>query len=203
MRRRTRKLSPEDKALWSKVAESLSPLHPDAGSQRRSASSEPPADDAPGAATLPAVPTRPVPRRRVAPEPKVRVTLAPDPMEAARQLPPQMDARAYGRLKRGKLSPESKIDLHGMTAERAHGELRGFIMDAHGRGLRLVLVITGKGRSAGEEPAHAPARRGVLRNAVPVWLAQPPLNTMVLQLTPAHQRHGGGGAYYVYLRRRR
>lgn len=113
----------------------------------------------------------------------------------------RMDAKTHGRLKRGKLAPEARIDLHGMTAERAHGALRGFILDAAARGQRLVLVITGKGREA--DPHMGPARRGVLRNAVPQWLAQPPLGPLVLQLTPAHDRHGGGGAYYVYLKRQR
>jgi DNA-nicking Smr family endonuclease len=37
---------------------------------------------------------------------------------------------------------------------------------------------------------------------VPGWLHLPPLGPAVLQVTEAHQRHGGSGAYYVYLRRR-
>jgi DNA-nicking Smr family endonuclease len=41
----------------------------------------------------------------------------------------------------------------------------------------------------------------VLRHQVPVWLQQPPLGAMVLQVAEAHLKHGGSGAYYVYLRR--
>ncbi|WP_150121448.1 Smr/MutS family protein, partial [Sulfitobacter sp. HI0023] len=44
---------------------------------------------------------------------------------------------------------------------------------------------------------------GVLRHQVPQWLSAPPLGGLVLQVTPAHISHGGGGAYYVYLRRQR
>jgi DNA-nicking Smr family endonuclease len=104
---------------------------------------------------------------------------------------------------RGKLKPEARIDLHGMTLADAHPALIRFVTDAWDRGLRLVLVITGKGSRAPEDEGPIPARRGVLRQQVPGWLAAPPLATFVLEVREAHQRHGGGGAFYVYLRRRR
>ena len=73
-------------------------------------------------------------------------------------------------------------------------------LDAQAGGLRLLLVITGKGRPT---EAAWPQRHGILRHSVPHWLAAPPLAGRILQVAPAHQRHGGAGAYYVYLRRRR
>ena len=107
----------------------------------------------------------------------------------------------HKRLKAGKSKPEAKIDLHGMTTERAHGVLTGFIMRSHARGFRNVLVITGKGRAdRGDDPVPRP--HGILRHEVPRWLSLPPLAPLVLQVVPAHQRHGGSGAYYVYLSRR-
>lgn len=112
-----------------------------------------------------------------------------------------MDRRRFDKLRRGRLEPEDRLDLHGMTLERAHPALSRFVLGAHARDLRLVLVITGKGRS--DESAIAPHRHGILRHSVPHWLASPPLLACVLDVVPAHQRHGGGGAYYVYLRRRR
>ncbi|MGB0496726.1 MAG: Smr/MutS family protein [Rubricella sp.] len=112
-----------------------------------------------------------------------------------------MDKRLFDKMRRGRLKPDARIDLHGMTAERAHGALNGFILRAHAEGLRLVLVITGKGRTGVHD--HVPERRGVLRHAVPQWLKQAPLGPFVLQITPAHRSHGGAGAYYVYLRRKR
>ena len=112
-----------------------------------------------------------------------------------------MDRRRFDKLRRGRLDPEARIDLHGMTSERAHAVLTGFVRDAHARELRLVLVITGKGRP--DEAALAPRRHGILRHSVPHWLAAPPLAALILQVATAHQRHGGAGALYVYLRRRR
>ncbi len=78
----------------------------------------------------------------------------------------------------------------------------GFIMRAASEGKRLVLVITGKGKDR-DEDGPIPIRRGVLRHQVPHWLSVPPLSQLVLQITAAHDRHGGGGAYYVYLKRLR
>ena len=108
----------------------------------------------------------------------------------------------HQQMTRGKLVPESRIDLHGMTLGEAHPELVRFVLSAHGAGKRLVLVITGKGKERDDE-GPIPRRVGVLRHQLPHWLSQAPLRGIVLQVTPAHYRHGGGGAFYVYLRRPR
>jgi DNA-nicking Smr family endonuclease len=112
-----------------------------------------------------------------------------------------MDSKAHRKLTRGKLSPEARIDLHGMTLADAHPALLRFVADAHARGLRLLLVITGKGKARNDE-GPIPTRPGVLRHQVPQWLTGGPLRPLVLQVAQAHQRHGGSGAFYVYLRRR-
>ena len=113
-----------------------------------------------------------------------------------------MDQKTFSRMSRGKLKPEGRIDLHGMTLDRAHSALSRFIMASHGSGKRLVLVITGKGKHR-DDGGPIPVRFGVLRHQVPQWLSAPPLATMVLQVSEAHISHGGGGAYYIYLRRMR
>ena len=128
--------------------------------------------------------------------------LVPSLPDQLRQAPVQMDQKAFGRLKRGKLRPEGRIDLHGMTLDRAHPALTGFILSAHKSGKRLVLVITGKGRMR-DEGGPIPVRHGILRHQVPQWLGMAPLSSVVLQVSQAHVSHGGGGAYYVYLRRQR
>ncbi|MGL4321553.1 MAG: Smr/MutS family protein, partial [Paracoccaceae bacterium] len=107
----------------------------------------------------------------------------------------------FGKMTRGKLAPEARIDLHGMTLSEAHPELISFILNAHSAGLRLVLVITGKGKPKADH-GPIPYRTGVLRHQVPQWLRLPPLGPAVLQVSEAHLKHGGSGAFYVYLRRR-
>jgi len=88
-------------------------------------------------------------------------------------------------------------------ADVAHAVLTQFILGAHGSGARLVLVITGKGRTHRDEGGVMPTRRGIIRHSVPDWLRQLPLRDKVVQVIPAHRKHGGDGAYYVYLRRKR
>lgn len=197
-----RRLSPEERELWRRVAETATPLRPDAPG--KGSSPEPDAGVAspprampepPAAVRLPPSPRRPTPTQAYA-------DLVPDPHAALDRAHPHMDRRRYDKLRRGRVEPQARLDLHGMTADRAHGALAAFILGAHAAGLRLVLVITGKGRPGGMD-ALAPHRHGVLRHNVPHWLAAPPLASKVLQIAPAHVRHGGGGAYYVYLRRLR
>lgn len=130
------------------------------------------------------------------------VDRAPDPSRALEVAPPRVDGRTHARLRRGKLRPEARIDLHGMTLSQAHPALIRFLSSAHADSKRLVLVITGKGKDR-DDGGIMPVRRGVLRHQVPQWLQTPPLGSIVLQVTPAHFRHGGDGAYYVYLRRTR
>ena len=116
--------------------------------------------------------------------------------------PVNMDNKSFGKMKRGKLKPEARIDLHGMTLAEAHPELLAFILGSQAVGRRLVLVITGKGKDR-DDGGPIPTRFGVLRHQVPQWMALPPISQAILQVTPAHLKHGGHGAYYVYLRRSR
>ncbi|WP_208347161.1 Smr/MutS family protein [Pseudaestuariivita rosea] len=115
---------------------------------------------------------------------------------------PKMDAKSFKRMKRGVIKPDARIDLHGMTLARAHGALTSFVTTAFSQDKRLLLVITGKGLSKDQDDFLA-RPRGLLKQQVPQWLALPPFSNMVLQVSEAHQRHGGSGAYYVYLKRRR
>jgi DNA-nicking Smr family endonuclease len=101
------------------------------------------------------------------------------------------------RVARGREAIDARMDLHGLTQAEAHAALARFLHSASGRGARLVLIITGKGgRSGGSE-------RGVLRRQVPHWLALPEFRDLVIGFEDAHLAHGGEGALYVRLRRRR
>lgn len=113
----------------------------------------------------------------------------------------QMDQKSFSKMRRGKLAPEAQLDLHGMTLNQAHPTLTQFILAAQRAGRRLVLVITGKGE--GGLHTSASSERGVLRRQVPQWLYAPSLRRAILQVDQAHITHGGEGAYYVYLKRRR
>ena len=115
---------------------------------------------------------------------------------------PNMDRRNFKRLLKGKIEIDGTLDLHGLTADQARTQLQMFVQNAHKTGARLLLVVTGKGKQFGRDEFNRP-KSGVLKQGVPEWLASSTLSPMVLQVAQAHIRHGGGGACYVYLRRKR
>lgn len=130
----------------------------------------------------------------------------PEPSPRVRPAQSGVDGRTSERLRRGQLEPESRLDLHGMTEAVAHRALASFLRSAHVQGLRLVLVVTGKGlrQPADDEPfdleLHARSR-GVLKAMVPRWLKEASLAPLVADARSAHRRHGGAGALYIYLRK--
>ena len=109
-----------------------------------------------------------------------------------------IDRKIERRLKSGRLNPERRIDLHGMDRKQAEASLRRFLHNCRDSGVRLVLVVTGKGR--GSRAAWFEEEPGVLRRSVPAWLQQSPLSAIVQHYSVAHASHGGQGAFYVYLR---
>ena len=195
-RKGRRSLTPEEHELWNKVRERATPLHPERR-QPLEAQINTSKQDPPKNPTI--SPFRLGEKRTETALPPV---LSPSISDQLAQQPVQMDRKAFTQLKRGKLKPERRIDLHGMTLARAHPALNGFILDAWVDGLRLVLVITGKGKDRADY-GPIPVRRGVLKHQVPQWLRTPPLSQAVMQVSEAHLKHGGTGAYYVYLRRHR
>jgi DNA-nicking Smr family endonuclease len=102
---------------------------------------------------------------------------------------PAIGGHADAHLRRGRLDPEARLDLHGMTQSAAYRTLLRFLIAAQAEGKSLVLVITGKG--------------GVLRAQLPLWLGQADLKGLVAGLREAHVKHGGAGAVYVLMRKPR
>jgi DNA-nicking Smr family endonuclease len=94
-------------------------------------------------------------------------------------------------LKAGDIRIDAKLDLHGLTQREAHAQLSYFMKKQIARGVRLLLVITGKGKN----------NEGVLRMTLPGWLMSSEFKHDVLTIHPAHIKHGGDGATYVLLRR--
>ncbi len=125
--------------------------------------------------------------------------------------PGSIDGGLQRKLRRGRIEPDAKIDLHGLTQAQAHQRLRAEVPRLKASGARCLLVVTGKGSATsltrhtlhGSDISHTPERRGVLRDSLPHWLADAEFRPHVAAVRPAHPRHGGGGAFYVWLRRQR
>jgi DNA-nicking Smr family endonuclease len=190
---RGRKLSSDELDLWKTVAKTVTRTAPIV------APSEPQEVTKPRSKSSSKQPLAPF---EMSSQAKIKDNLVPTLSDRLRSAPVDMDKKVFSRMRKGKLRPEGKIDLHGMTVERAHSKLTQFVLSSHRQGKRLLLVITGKGKNR-DEGGPIPVRYGVLRHQVPEWLRLPPLSNAVLQIVEAHQSHGGSGAFYVYLRRAR
>ncbi|GLS86241.1 DNA mismatch repair protein MutS [Cypionkella aquatica] len=197
---RRRTLHPEEHEIWQAVARTAKPMHKVSHVFLKPADPMP-AQIAPTQTAAPSSPRLPLFRLGEKSRTKPGHDILPSLAESLAAAPLQMDAKTHGKMTRGKLSPEARIDLHGLTLSEAHPELIRFILNAQSAGMRLVLVITGKGKR-GHDIGPIPTRMGALRHQVPQWLRLPPLGAAVLQISEAHLKHGGSGAYYIYLRRR-
>jgi DNA-nicking Smr family endonuclease len=176
-----------DRKLWDDVARTIRPLGKHA--LKMSAAS----------VTLPKQATHLLPLKASAP--KISLNRAAPPITG-------FDRRTEQKLTRGNVEIESRLDLHGMGLEEARIRLLDFLSQRRMQGFRLVLVITGKGTSPfsghtlhGRDHFYAPEREGRLRRQLPEWLHEAQFRAHVSGFQQAHPKHGGGGAFYVKLRR--
>ncbi len=176
------KLNPEDRILWGKVARSTRPMP---GRMEELLAFEDQFEAPPEEKDVPALNRAAVPSSTGGTEAERKRT---------QHLHHPLEKPVKRKLSRGHLALEARIDLHGLIQSEAHGMLLDFLIRAHERGLRHVLVITGKGSSLGSE--------GALKRAVPLWFAMPEFRFLISSYEPAARQHGGEGALYVRLSRR-
>jgi len=182
-----RPISEEERALWQAIAKTATPL-------KRRRKPEP--------APAPKVPAEKPAPKSVKPKPKTAPKASPPtppppvrPHELSHGMSVGIDKRQADRFRRGRTPIEGRIDLHGRTQAEAHDVLHDFLSRAHAAGKRMVLVITGKGITA--------AKSGVLKENVPRWMNEPTLRRHVLAFDYAEPQHGGEGALYVLLKRKK
>ena len=181
-----RRLSPEERTLWTDVTRSIARLRPDVDAPEGDAAAPPPPSPAKAKAKFK---TKFKPLTAVAPS-------TPAPKSSPRAVPAPLGRKAKRRLSRGADEIHGRLDLHGMTQAEAYDALLGYLRSSQARGAKVVLVITGKGGrgDASSEP-------GVLKRQVPMWLRLPDFRDMVIAFEAAGGGHGGEGALYVRLRR--
>jgi DNA-nicking Smr family endonuclease len=172
-----RRLTPDEQRLWARVVESVRPL----GHIPKPA---PPPATVAASAPLPAKPP-------AAPPPVRAPVRAPVPGTT-------LDAGWDRRLARGAVAPDASVDLHGHNLATAYDLLDRRLDEAIASGARLLLLVTGK--PPGPE---RPVKRGAIRAAVGDWLAASRHAGAIAAVRAAHPRHGGAGALYIVLRRKR
>ncbi len=185
-------LNDDDRRLWEAVVADVHPLTGHRPAKRK----VPPTLETGHASSKPGSST---PLSHRAPDQRVS---APSPQ------PLSLDRRTRQKLLRGQVEIDGRLDLHGHSVASAEVELERFLTRAYHAGHRVVLVVTGKGGSDYVRHTlhsathwHAPERQGRLRQMLPEWLETTRLRSLVSGYQPAHPRHGGGGAWYVRLKK--
>ena len=172
-----RRLSPEEKALWGKVVASVKPIRAQVSEREEAVAEQKPPQRAAKA-------VRAAPARPVAPaKPRPSTTL---------------DGTWDRRLGRGVVQPDMTVDLHGHNLATAYALLDERLERAIQSGARVLLLITGK-----PPQGEPPVARGRIRAAVSDWLAASRHAVDIAAVRGAHPRHGGAGALYIVLRRRK
>lgn len=120
------------------------------------------------------------------------IHIPPTPSPVLHHSKGEIQIRADKNTRRGKVEIGKKIDLHDLTRDQAFPKLERGLFRAQAQGMRTVLVVTGKG----------PNLEGILRKSLPGWLAHPDIRGCIADYAPAHIRHGGGGAFYVFLKKK-
>src|SRR5690348_16443781 len=121
MSRPGKKLTDEDRVLWSLVAKSATPLK-----GRKGVEEEPP---------------RPAAEEKISPAAaKAAPVAAPAAAPKRQHVMHALDRPTLEKLAEGRLPIEGRVDLHGMTQSEAHALLLSFLQRAHAGGVRYVLV---------------------------------------------------------------
>ena len=183
--RRPRGLTPQEVDLWTRVARTVRPLHP----QPKAVPIVP--------AAAPVAPPPPAPR----PKGRVPAPLPPPPRPADPRVLDRhgLDSSWEKKLARSGVTPDFTLDLHGHSLSAAHSRLDHGLALAITQHARVVLVITGLPRPT--EAAERGDRRGAIRAKLIDWLAAGPHASRIAAVRNAHRRHGGAGAVYVVLKR--
>ena len=173
-----RGLTPEESRAWARVAKTIKPIGPAQDSledfERALEAGEPVSPNRPRKSSASGL-----------------IAAAGRATETPKQSARAADRKGEKRVRRGRLELAGKIDLHGHTQASAEAMLHTFLKRSRAEGARCVLVITGKGRGG----------EGVLHRNFLDWVQGPEASHLVSGYSEAHARHGGSGAFYLFLRR--
>lgn len=193
MRRPGRRLTADEAEVWAQVARTVTPL------EKRRPVAIPTALMAAPARTVVLPPTSPPKKVKG----RIPAPLPPKPVAAKPKAdaPLHLDGSWEKRISKGTLVPDFSLDLHGSNLDQAYVRLMHGLTQAKAMGARVVLIVTGKPR-----PVDAMDRgtaRGAIRAKITDWLAASDHALDIVAIRGAHRRHGGQGAIYVVLKKRR
>ncbi|MEM9706868.1 MAG: Smr/MutS family protein [Pseudomonadota bacterium] len=210
--RRAGALAPEDAELWRRVTSDVRPINAhgpgDASHQSRDGTHGGNADGRLQHPRLRDAKSDQRRTRRDAPAPSVNAN-PNKPATGQRNVQSAINAgdpKYDRRVAKRRVEIDAVLDLHGFSARHAETAFVRFIENASREGARCVLIITGKGVTVSEasldmaDPYRAP--RGVLRRRFVEWVDRTDLRPLIARAAPAKPKDGGGGAWYVFLKKR-
>jgi DNA-nicking Smr family endonuclease len=190
-----RGLSDDEAAAWAKLAHSVTPLE----GRKAPPIAAPMADKiTPGAGSVPNRTVPPIASHVRGKKPQSQRSA----QTSQKGVPdPGLDSHWDRKFKSGVIAPDFTLDLHGHTLDSAHARLDSGLAQARAMDARVVLLIAGKPRPV--DPADRGQRRGAIRAKILDWLAAGPHGSSISAIRKAHRRHGGEGALYLILKRKR
>ena len=107
------------------------------------------------------------------------------------------------KFNKKKIFETRSIDLHGYTLDAANKTIEDFINKAFLENVNKIIVVTGKGiHSDNEKDPYVSKELGILKYSVPEFISNnTSLMSMINEITDAKIEDGGGGAFYIFLKR--
>ena len=95
------------------------------------------------------------------------------------------------------------IDLHGYTLDEANKLIEEYINKAFSENVNKLIVVTGKGlHSKNDKDPYISKDLGILKYSVPEFITNnSTLMNMISEITEAKIEDGGGGAFYIFLKK--
>ena len=102
-----------------------------------------------------------------------------------------------------KILKTKSIDLHGYTLDEAKKKTREFINKSFSENVNKLIIVTGKGlHSENEKDPYVSKDLGILKYSVPEFITNDKdLMNKINEIKDAKIEDGGGGAFYIYLKR--
>ena len=103
-----------------------------------------------------------------------------------------------------KKSLTKSFDLHGYSLDEANIKISKFIRDSYEKGLKKLIIVTGKGiHSQNEKDPYISKNLGILKYSVPEYIKNNnELMSLISEIKQANKEDGGGGAFYLYLKKK-
>ena len=107
------------------------------------------------------------------------------------------------KFNKKKIFETRSIDLHGYTLDAANKTIEDFINKAFLENINKIIVVTGKGiHSDNEKDPYVSKELGILKYSVPEFISNnTSLMSMINEITDAKIEDGGGGAFYIFLKK--